>query len=74
MVGKQLYASRVVNGPRKQRMTVRGALPGLRSMLNGPLFHVCHANDAMPSSLDSFCSPDSLGLRTRLRCARTCLL
>jgi hypothetical protein len=54
MVGKLLYASRVVNGPRKQRITVPGALPGLRSMLKGPLFQVCHDNVAMPSSLDWF--------------------
>src|SRR5580704_1316726 len=53
MVGKLLYASRVVNGPWKLRMTVPGLLPGLRSMLNGPLFQVCHDNVPMPSSLPS---------------------
>jgi hypothetical protein len=51
MVGRLLYASRKVKGPRKLRITVPGALPGLRSMLKGPLFQVCHDNVAMPSSL-----------------------
>jgi hypothetical protein len=35
-------------------MIVPGLLPGLRSMLKGPLFQVCHPVDAaMPSSLNS---------------------
>jgi hypothetical protein len=72
MVGKLLYASRMVNGPRKARMTVPGALPGLRSMLKGPLFQVCHENVPMPSSLPSsggFVMPR--GVRTCRKGAKT---
>jgi hypothetical protein len=62
MVGMLLYASRMVNGPWKERMTVPGLVPGLRSMLKGPLFHVCHENVAMPSSLHSaHCTLQSSG-------------
>jgi len=41
-------------------MIVSGELPGLRSMLNGLLFHVCHENVDIFCSLDCLCSLDSV--------------
>src|SRR5580658_4671288 len=49
--GRLVYASRTVNGPLNCRITVVGNLPGFRSTLKGELFHVCHENVPIASSL-----------------------